>query len=186
MARAKPFVWTAKETPKELHAPLKALAGAYPLCTSGTGRPLRFRKDAAPGTVRLAQEGGEVVIHYSERNLALRALGSALAGLAPKGKPLTESTSFTTFGFMLDCSRNAVMRVEHLQEWLRRLALLGYNMVMLYTEDTYELSGEPMFGFMRGGYTKKELREIERYASALGIELIPCIQTLGHLSKILL
>jgi hypothetical protein len=32
---------------------------------------------------------------------------------------------------MLDCSRYAVMNVAHVKQWLRRLALLGYNQVML-------------------------------------------------------
>ncbi len=51
---------------------------------------------------------------------------------------------------MLDCSRNAVITVVHFKKWLRQLALLGYNMAMLYTEDTYELPGEYYFGHLRG------------------------------------
>ena len=69
----------------------------------------------------------------------MRGVGTLLAGLAPGKAALRETTSFTTLGIMLDCSRNAVMKVDHLKVWLRRLALLGYNQVMLYTEDTYEL-----------------------------------------------
>ena len=42
----------------------------------------------------------------------------------------------------------------------RRLALLGYNAAMLYTEDTYALPDEPYFGFLRGAYTAAELRRI--------------------------
>ena len=29
---------------------------------------------------------------------------------------------------------------------------LGYNAVMLYTEDTYKLEGVPKWGYMRGDY----------------------------------
>lgn len=36
-----------------------------------------------------------------------------------------------------------------------------------------------------GRYTTEELRQIDTAASSLGIELVPCIQTLGHLSQIL-
>ena len=40
------------------------------------------------------------------------------------------------FGTMLDCSRNAVMTVESVKHWIDLTADLGYNMLMLYTEDT--------------------------------------------------
>jgi N-acetyl-beta-hexosaminidase len=53
---------------------------------------------------------------------------------------------------------------------------------MLYTEDTYEIEGRPYFGYMRGRYNKDEIRELDAYAIKLGIELIPCIQVLGHLA----
>jgi len=59
---------------------------------------------------------------------------------------------------------------------------MGLNCYMLYTEDTYEIEGRPYFGYMRGRYTKEELKELDSYALSLGIELIPCIQTMGHLA----
>nr|MBQ4319666.1 beta-N-acetylhexosaminidase [Clostridia bacterium] len=48
--------------------------------------------------------------------------------------------------------------------------------------DTYEIENRPYFGYMRGRYTKAELKELDAYALKLGIELIPCIQMLGHLA----
>jgi hexosaminidase len=72
---------------------------------------------------------------------------------------------------------------KHLSSY--QLALLGYNMVMLYTEDTYQLPDEPFFGYQRGAYSKDEIRAIVDYAATLNIEIVPCIQTLGHLEKIL-
>jgi len=92
-----------------------------------------------------------------------------------------EHPHFKTNGGMLDMSRNAVMTVDTVKFMLRKTALMGLNMLMLYTEDTYEIDGRPYFGHMRGRYTKDELREIDGYALKLGIELIPCIQVLGHL-----
>ena len=85
-------------------------------------------------------------------------------------------------GVMIDMSRNAVMSMEGLQRFLPLLKKMGYNTVMLYTEDTYEVKDEPFFGYMRGRYSAKELCELDQYAASLGIELIPCIQTLAHLS----
>lgn len=88
------------------------------------------------------------------------------------------------FGVMLDMSRNAVMRPDELKKYMKTLADLGYNMVQLYTEDTYEIKEEPYFGYMRGRYTTEELRDIVAYAATIGVEVIPCIQTLAHLECI--
>ena len=88
---------------------------------------------------------------------------------------------FDTLGIMLDVSRNAVMNVDSLKTYLGYLAKMGYNCVWLYSEDTYEVEGEPFFGYLRGRYTREELREVDEYAYNLGIELVPCIQTLAHL-----
>ena len=87
-------------------------------------------------------------------------------------------------GVMLDCSRNAVMSISGLKRFIDTLKIMGYNYVMLYTEDTYEVDGEPLFGYLRGRYTKAELREIDAYCAQREIELIPCIQTLAHLNQI--
>ena len=87
-------------------------------------------------------------------------------------------------GVMLDCSRDAVYTVETLKNYFRLLKKMGYNSVQLYTEDTYEIEGEPYFGYLRGRYSKSELKELNTYAEDMGIELIPCIQTLAHLGGI--
>lgn len=90
--------------------------------------------------------------------------------------------TFSKLGVMLDCSRNAVMSVESLKKFMTLLAKMGYNQLHLYMEDTYEVDGEEKFGYLRGRYSKKELKELDDYAFGLGIELVPNIQTLAHMS----
>ena len=92
---------------------------------------------------------------------------------------------FNTLGVMLDCTRNAVMTVEALKEYMLLLKKMGYNHVQLYTEDTYEVDGEELFGYNRGRYSQKELKELDDFAYSIGIELVPCIQTLAHLTATL-
>ena len=65
------------------------------------------------------------------------------------------------------------------------MAVMGLNMLMLYCEDSYVLEGEPWFGYMRGKYTQDDFREVDRYAATFGIEAIPCIETLAHLTDVL-
>lgn len=92
---------------------------------------------------------------------------------------------FDTFGVMIDMSRNAVMSMDGLKKFLPLLKKMGYDCVMLYTEDTYEVDGEPYFGYMRGRYSKAEMKEIDAFARGLGMTVIPCIQTLAHLNATL-
>ena len=87
-------------------------------------------------------------------------------------------------GVMIDCSRDAVYTVEALKQYFVLLRKMGYTYVQLYTEDVYELDAEPYFGYLRGRYTKRELKELDAAARANGLELVPCIQTLAHLGGI--
>jgi len=92
--------------------------------------------------------------------------------------------TFDTLGVMIDMSRNAVMSLDGLKRFLPLLKKMGFNTLMLYTEDTYEVNDEPYFGYMRGRYTKEEMKQIDAFAQSLGITVIPCIQTLAHLNAL--
>lgn len=87
-------------------------------------------------------------------------------------------------GVMLDCSRNAVMTVESVKKFILYLEMMDYKILQLYTEDTYEIPEEPLFGHFRGRYSQEEIREIDTFAKKHGIELQPAIQTLAHVNQI--
>ena len=89
-----------------------------------------------------------------------------------------------TLGVMLDLSRNAVKNLSKLENIFALLHKIGYNCVMLYMEDTYEVEGEPYFGYMRGRYSTDELRAIDSLGIKYSIEVIPCIQTLAHIREV--
>jgi len=180
--------WESRTTPAPLRQMLRELGKHYPIAESknnGKGLCLEFAVSEKIGVIDVSVQKGTARVAYSTPAQAGRAIGALLGGLTKEGSRYKETTPFRMLGIMLDCSRNAVMTVDHVKLWMRRLALLGYNMVMLYTEETYELPGEPYFGYQRGAYTKKELKAIDRYAAKLNIEVIPCIQTLGHLEQML-
>lgn len=92
--------------------------------------------------------------------------------------------SMKRFGLMLDMSRNSVMTPEEVKRFATTMKKLGYNMLQLYTEDTYEIPEEPFFGYLRGRYTQEEMKDMVGYCDSIGVELIPCIQTLAHLPAI--
>ena len=92
--------------------------------------------------------------------------------------------NYEHIGVMLDMSRNGVMKVSQLKKYIDYISAMGYNTLELYTEDTFEIEGEPYFGYMRGAYTAAEIKEIDGYAKSKGVELIPCIQTLAHFTNV--
>lgn len=141
-------------------------------------------KEIEENALNLTIQGEEITITYGGgKSRFFRALGLLVQALKDgcTEKELQEKPLFKTNGSMVDMSRSAVMKVETVKFMLRKMALMGMNTYMLYTEDTYEIESRPYFGHMRGRYSKEEIKEMDRYALMLGIELVPCIQVLGHL-----
>lgn len=189
--------------PAELKTAIKVVTKNYPvLDDTQKGIPVHFKTKEPGETAPIAEvtDNNAICLYFESSAQALRNIGLLMAAhykLArklPAKKitpekivavlPTAESCPFKTFGVMYDCSRNAVPKVETVKRRILRLALLGYNRVMLYCEETYRLDGEPFFGFQRGGYTSAEIKEIDNYAFSLGVEIVPCFQTLAHLSQI--
>ncbi len=147
-----------------------------------------------------AQEGIEVRCRQGD-SLEVRCDGSAveLCWAAPvefyralslipvplRRCDIREKANFASTGVMFDCSRNGVLKPGAIRFFLRKMALMGLNLAMMYTEDTYEVPGQPYFGYKRGRYTYDELKALDDYADLFGIEMCPCIQTLGHLDRVL-
>ena len=174
------LIWNARNTPSELHPVLRALGEEYPLLEGSQGVCLSFEKVPEAETLRVTRHGDAFLVTYGDASFAARGVAYALSG-----QECDEKICFRTHGILLDCSRTFVVRPDYFKRWLRRLALLGYNMAMLYTKDTYRVPGETYFGYMRGAYSMEEIREIDAYAQKLGIEMIASIQALGHLEPIL-
>ena len=97
----------------------------------------------------------------------------------------SEKMYIPQIGVMIDASRNSVPDPAFLRSILDRMALMGLNCLILYMEDVYELEGEPRFGYMRGGYTREQLRQMDDYAHSYGISIVASIQVLGHMEKVL-
>ena len=140
----------------------------------------------APGEpLQVSKNGKSCKIIYGQRVELFRGLGLLAEHSGEEAYETTQKAHFTMNGAMLDCSRNGVLNLNATKRMIRYMALMGHNMLMLYTEDTYEVPEYPYFGYMRGRYTQSQLQELDAYAAGYGIEMIPCIQTLAHLSPTL-
>ena len=132
-------------------------------------------------------ENGAATIRCNTPSAFYRGLGHLLekTQAGHKAISLHEKARFRHLGASFDLSRNSVLRTDTLKRIICQMALMGFDELYLYTEDTYQLDGYPFFGYLRGRYSCDELRELDAFALELGIELIPCIQTLGHLERFL-
>ncbi len=144
--------------------------------TAETGDGLRVTGDAH--AARIAAESIPALARGCMRLLHAMSAGQQTVDIR-------EERRFDTVGCQLDCSRNAVMKVSSVKEYMDACCALGMNCILLYLEDTYEVPEYPYFGYLRGRYTQAELREMDDYAASLGMELIVSMQTLAHLEQFL-
>ena len=134
--------------------------------------------------LKITVKQGAVCVEYANTRDLARAVLILKANGTENDYVIEETNVFQDVCLMVDCSRNAVKNIETVKKLIRNLAMIGYTSLMLYTEDTYEVENEPVFGYLRGRYTKAEMKELNAYANEWGIELIPCIQTLAHLNQL--
>ena len=168
------------ELPQNALEALKILREDLGFEAGPDGLPITCRRGEA---LEVHADGKQVELTWSRPVELYRGLSLIPQSLEPVH--ICQKAGFQEVGPMFDCSRNAVLTPETMRFFLRKMALMGLNLGMLYTEDTYEVPEQPFFGYKRGRYTAQELKALDDYAFTLGIELCPCIQTLGHLREVL-
>lgn len=134
--------------------------------------------------IEIKRDADQIKISIGEGYQVFRALTIMKQKAEELHFEYEEKCCFKTGGPMFDGSQaSSLMNIDTVKKMMLILAGMGFNMMMLYCEDCYEIDGEPYFGNMRPRYSKTDFKLLDDYAYALGIELIPCIQTLGHLTE---
>lgn len=134
-------------------------------------------------SISIEGEEGHYQLTYRKPHQLYRALSLLVTVLAEADKvEIEEQAAYEDLAYMVDCSRNAVLNVASAKQMIEILALMGYSTFELYMEDTYQIEGQPYFGYFRGAYSAEELQEIEAYVQQFDMTFVPCIQTLAHLS----
>jgi len=132
--------------------------------------------------IKVEGDRNSVVIGCSGKSELARAF-FLLAKELSEGKEyvsIRQKANFEDLGVMLSLT-STVMHKDAFKKYIDYMAALGLNFVYMYMEDSYELPDYPHFGYMRGRYTQADLKELDDYAYSMGVELIPCIQTLAHM-----
>jgi len=96
---------------------------------------------------------------------------------------ITDYPNLSFRGYMLDISRNKIPTQEEIKRWLRLCALARLNHFELYVEGfsfLYESFGNLPF---ETPITKEEFVVLQEYASLLSIDLVPNMNSFGHMTE---
>lgn len=92
---------------------------------------------------------------------------------------------FAMRGLMDDISRLQVSRLDNFKRIIRELSRLKYNYYCLYMEDMFRFEKHPSIGAAYGALTKEEARAIVEEGKRYAVEVVPHLQALGHLTRVL-
>ncbi len=94
-----------------------------------------------------------------------------------------QEPAFERRGLMLDISRNRVPTMDCLKQLIDAMALLRYNELQLYTEHTFAYAKHTTVWADASPMTAGEIRELDHYCRARGIELVPNQNSFGHMER---
>ena len=164
-------------------------------CVLDAGAALAPRRDSAPDAYRLdvraasaRGRGGIEVRAPGPAGLrhGLQTLGQLIdrRGRVPAVEIL-DQPDFRDRGLMLDVSRGRVPTRQTLERLVDLCGQLRLNVLMLYVEHTFDFRGHPQIGEGASPLDARTLLALDAYASDRGVELVPCLQSLGHMEHIL-
>ncbi len=177
-----------------------------------TGVALRLERsrDPAPGAIRCrldrraarapradtARDAYRLRIHARGVELAAPAASGLRYGLQTltqlaSGGPrlpavsIEDQPDFRDRGLMLDVSRGKVPTARTLEELVELCARLRLNVLMLYVEHTFDFQRHPEIGAGSSPLDAQTILALDAFAADRGVELVPCLQSLGHMERVL-
>lgn len=102
--------------------------------------------------------------------------GTDLMGLTIEDFP-----TFKYRGFMLDVTRGSIPTMKTLMELVDKLSYLKMNQLQLYIEHSFAFHGQSEIWTGQDAITAEEILTLDEYCKKKCVELIPCMQTFGHL-----
>ena len=98
---------------------------------------------------------------------------------------IIDQPDFLDRGIMLDVSRGKVPTRATLHALVDLCSRLRLNVLMLYVEHTFDFRRHPEIGKDASPLDAETMLELDAYAADRGVELIPCLQSLGHMEELL-
>ncbi len=116
---------------------------------------------------------------------ALQAAGTLLSGdrrRVPEIR-IEDGPALPRRGYMLDVSRCKVPTLASLKRMIGELARLRYNELQLYMEHTFAFAGDERVWFDSSPLTPGEIMELDECCRDHFIELVPNLNSFGHLER---
>jgi len=146
---------------------------------AGDGYALRVR----PGRIEI-DAAGSAGLRYGVESLVQLATERARSPRLP-ACDIDDSPDYAHRGIMLDISRGKVPKLEALFALVDLCVRLKLNTLMLYTEHTFRFRRHPQIGAGSSPLDAQSLRALDEYAALRFVELVPTLQSLGHMEHIL-
>ncbi len=166
---------------------------AFPTAPAPGGMPDQSYVDGGTdndeGYTLNVEEGGIVVWGASPAGLARGAQTLRQALMQARDSVPTlriiDAPAFRWRGVMLDVSRGKVPTPETLRHVVDVISSFKLNMLQLYVEHTFAFRSHPDIGQEWGALTPEEVAALDAYCRDRYVQLMPCLQSFGHLRRIL-
>ncbi len=147
-------------------------------CEGAAGEAYRVRVDAEAAHLVGAGPAG---LRYAAETLAQLA---DARGSVPACE-IEDAPDFPLRGVMLDVSRGKVPTLDTLRGLVDLCVRLKLNVLMLYVEHVFRFRRHPQIGADASPLTAGDLRELDAYAAERHVQLVPSLQSLGHMDHVL-
>jgi hypothetical protein len=97
---------------------------------------------------------------------------------------MTDRAPLPIRGVHIDC-RAQMLRFERLRRVYEDLAACGFNTVLFEYEDRFPYRGDLRDISAPDALTRPQIRELNRLAADVGLQIMPMVQCLGHLEYVL-
>jgi len=98
---------------------------------------------------------------------------------------IVDEPDYPDRGLMLDVSRGKVPTRATLEALIEFCSRVRLNVLMLYVEHTFDFRRHPEIGAGSSPLDAETLLALDGFAAERGVELVPCLQSLGHMERVL-
>ena len=141
-----------------------------------------YALSVTPKIIRIKGSSSAAVRYGVE---TLKQLWTASGRTALRACEIRDQPAFEMRGVLLDVSRGKVPKPETIVQFLDWMVSVKLNVLMLYTEHVFRFRRHPLIGKDASPYDAETMRRLDRHAKKNHIELIPTLQSLGHMQHVL-